>query len=555
MNPLQNVIAFAVFLGVLVTVHELGHFLVAKACGVKVLKFSIGFGPRIFGFTKGETEYRVAWIPLGGYVKMAGEQPHDDVAPEDAKRSFLNQPPWKRAAIVVAGPVFNLIFPVLAYFIVLLIPVEVESTRIGYVEPDMPAAAAGLKPGDRVKSVDGKEVKAFRELPDAFVGLFDRPVQVVYERDGVEHTVSLTPQKTVDVDPVEKVERGLIGVGAEPRAAVVGVPAGSAAEAAGLKTFDRIAKIGDTAVGDELQLREVVAKIPVGTEMKLTVLRRSPVDIGGAQGVIPSVASVTVTRTEGEGFAALGGSEPGDLYVWNVEPDSPVQKAGLKPGDRLVSIDTKVLRSAQFVSSTLRTQDTKPFKLTWRAGAEEKTAEVKQVVVKQMDELKNEYEVLDLGIRFRPVFAGRSDPLAAGPTAEHITLRIGPAEAFVSSVKLVAKFTRKIGIVIGKLFTGEVAFSSVGGPVTLYMVATKSAEAGIDSFMNSMAILSINLGLMNLLPIPVLDGFALLAAIWEGIRRRPIPIRAKEYANMVGLAMLALLMVMVLKNDITRLLR
>src|SRR3954462_15595144 len=147
---MQSAGSFIVFLGVLVTVHELGHFLVAKACGVKVLKFSIGFGPRIFGFTRGETEYRVAWIPLGGYVKMAGEQPHDDVAPEDARRSFLNQPPWKRAAIVVAGPVFNLIFPVIAYFCVNLGAVEVVSSRVGYVEPEKPAAVAGVKPGDRV---------------------------------------------------------------------------------------------------------------------------------------------------------------------------------------------------------------------------------------------------------------------------------------------------------------------------------------------------------------------------------------------------------------------
>src|SRR5258707_10621256 len=100
MNPLQSIVAFAVFLGVLVTVHELGHFLVAKACKVKVLRFSIGFGPRIFGFTRGETEYRVGWLPLGGYVKMYGEQPDDDVAPEDVGRSFQAQAWWKRALIV-----------------------------------------------------------------------------------------------------------------------------------------------------------------------------------------------------------------------------------------------------------------------------------------------------------------------------------------------------------------------------------------------------------------------------------------------------------------------
>src|SRR3954471_4692970 len=108
---MQSAGSFILLLGVLVTVHELGHFLVAKACGVKVLKFSIGFGPRIFGFTRGETEYRLAWIPLGGYVKMAGEQPFEELSPEEAKRGFLAQAPWKRGLIVLAGPAFNLIFP------------------------------------------------------------------------------------------------------------------------------------------------------------------------------------------------------------------------------------------------------------------------------------------------------------------------------------------------------------------------------------------------------------------------------------------------------------
>lgn len=555
MNPLQNIVAFVVFLGVLVTVHELGHFLVAKACGVKVLKFSIGFGPRIFGFTRGETEYRIAWIPLGGYVKMAGEQPHDEVTPEDAKRSFLAQPPWKRAAIVVAGPVFNLIFPVIAYFFVNLGSVEVISTRIGYVEPENPAAIAGIKPGDRVKSIDGNEVKSFNDLRGAFNGLYGRPVPIVVERDGQILTLSVTPNKQVDKDMVETTERGIIGILADPRAPVAGVPAGSAAEAAGLRTFDRIAKIDDKVVRDELELNEVVAAIPVGAQMNVTVLRSELAESGGAKLIIPEVRQVAVTRTEGEGFAALGGAELGDLYVWTVNPETPAQKAGIKRGDRIVSIDGKTLRSYQFMDVTLRNLETKPFKMTWRSGAEEKSAELAQAHIKVTDELKNEYEVLDLGVQARPVFTGRSDILAAGARVDKVTLTVGPKDAFLASVKIVPMITRKIAIVIGKLFTGDVAFSTVGGPVTLYMVASKSAEAGLDSYMQSMAILSINLGLMNLLPIPVLDGFALLAAIWEGIRRRPIPIRAREYANMVGLAMLALLMVMVLKNDITRLLR
>ncbi|HME89968.1 MAG TPA: site-2 protease family protein, partial [Myxococcaceae bacterium] len=130
---LQNIGYTLLLLGVLVIVHEFGHFIVAKAFNVKVLKFSVGFGPRIFGFQKGETEYRVAWLPLGGYVKMAGEQPTEELPPEEAKRGFLAQAPWKRMLISAAGPGFNLIFPVLIYFLVSLGAHERVSTKIGSV--------------------------------------------------------------------------------------------------------------------------------------------------------------------------------------------------------------------------------------------------------------------------------------------------------------------------------------------------------------------------------------------------------------------------------------
>ena len=170
MSAIQNTVFFIIFLGVLVTVHELGHFLVAKACNVKVLKFSIGFGPRIFGFTKGETEYRVAWLPLGGYVKMAGQEPDDEVAPEDLGRSFQAQTWWKRALIVVAGPAFNLLFPIIAFFFLYVGSTQVIAPRVGWLEPELPAARAGIKPGDYIKSIDGKEVRSFSEIRELVSG-------------------------------------------------------------------------------------------------------------------------------------------------------------------------------------------------------------------------------------------------------------------------------------------------------------------------------------------------------------------------------------------------
>src|SRR4051794_26133732 len=178
MLPIQKAGYFLLFLGVLVFVHELGHFLVAKWLNVKVLRFSLGFGPRVIGFTRGETEYRISWIPLGGYVKMAGEQPYEELPPEEAKRGFLAQPPWKRALIVVAGPAFNLLFPILAFFAVNLGDHKYETNRIGTVEPGLPAAMGKLEPGDQIFAIDGQPTETFDDVRTALQPAADRQVEL-----------------------------------------------------------------------------------------------------------------------------------------------------------------------------------------------------------------------------------------------------------------------------------------------------------------------------------------------------------------------------------------
>lgn len=542
---LQNAGLFILLLGVLVTVHELGHFLVAKACGVKVLKFSIGFGPKLIGFTKGETEYQIALLPLGGYVKMAGDMPHEELSPEEAARGFLAQPPWKRGLIVLAGPVFNLIFPILIFFFVYLGPHQATSTRVGSVSPGMPAAAAGIRPGDKLVSVDGVEVRTFGDITETFVGRFERPVRVVVERQGQRIPLEVTPQKTVETSPIDTVERGQIGIGAGSRSAVLGVPPGSVAEQAGLRSFDRVLTINGVAVHDEAQLHQAVDPHPAGTPLQLTVRRLDPVAAGAVTGRVPRVLNLTVPKQAGEGLAALG-AEPADLYLAVVAPGSAAEKAGMKPGERVVSINGETLQSFHQLAVRLNALKDQPFTLVWKGAGGERTEKLAQAPLPTQDGMGNQSAPLALGVR------GWVPTPTDVPPADEVTIHMGPGEAFTEAALIVPKIVGQMVKVIGGLFVGTVPLDTVGGPIMMYQMASKTAEQGLDSFLNLMALISINLGVMNLLPIPVLDGFHLLSAAWEGIRRRPIPVRVREVANMVGLALLIMLMLLAVKNDIMR---
>jgi regulator of sigma E protease len=540
---LQNLAYTAILLGVLVFVHEFGHFIVAKSLGVKVLRFSIGFGPRVVGFTRGETEYRIAWLPLGGYVKMAGEQPGEELPPEEAKRGFLAQPPWKRALIVFAGPFFNLAFPILVFFFVSLGTHQAISTRVGSVEPGLPAAQAHLRPGDRIVAVDGAAVKTFDELRDALQPAFSRETTLSVEREGKTFQTTLVPTKNLESNPIETVPRGMIGITPVTHAAVVGVPPGSAAEKAGLKNFDRVLSVdGKPVKSEEAFIRAIEA---AGAQVQLTVARERPLDVPGASVTAPSVVTLTVPKQVGEGYAGIG-AQSAELYVARVLPDSAAARAGIAPGDKITSVNGKALESTLNLSIALNNLGAKPFTLTWEHQGQPRQAQVTQQSLTQKDEFGTDATQLDLGARFhQPSEAEIGE-------AEMIPVTLGVGAALARSFQIVPEITGKMVKVIAYLFTGRVPFKSVGGPVMIYQMASKTAQAGLDPFLNLMALISINLGLMNLLPIPVLDGFHLLAALWEGIRRRPIPVRAREIANMVGLAMLVVLMVLVFKNDLTR---
>lgn len=541
MGLFQNLVFFAIFLGVLVTVHEAGHFLAAKWAGVKVLKFSIGFGPKVLSFRRGETEYQIAALPLGGFVAMAGQIPGDDVAPEDAQRTFLGAPWWKRVIIALAGPAFNLAFPLFALFFINLGDVTHFSSRVGAVEPGSPAALAGIQPGDRIVDINGTPIRFFDELSTFIGGNAGKQLSITVERDGKNISLLVTPANVESLGVLEVTQQGRIGVALAEQAAVLGVPVDSPAAQAGLSTFDRVIAVDDKPVRT---LRELSAALNrAATHATLLVVRFQELHEGV---VAPQTLPVTVQLQDGQGLSRLG-VEGGDAYIREVLPFTPAAALGLKPKDRLVAIDGRAVHSAAAVQDRLALARQRAVNLEWKSGSE-----LHQNTVGPLAPQGNaKYCMIpvDFGVRFGASHIPM-EPLVGETVVEHV----GPWAALKGSLRDLPEGIRVTWTALSKLSMGDMPLEAMGGPLQIFQVASLSAEAGWRYFLDSMARVSVNLALVNLLPIPILDGFTILTAIWEAVRRRPIPLKAKEVATYFGFALLAMLMVVAFRNDIARML-
>lgn len=210
-----NIVSVVILLGVLIFVHELGHFLLAKSLGVGVLKFSLGFGPKLIGRKVGETEYMISLVPLGGYVKLLGESDTDDVLPQDERRSFVKQHVLKKIAIVVAGPLFNFLFAILSFAVIFMVGVPSLTTDIGSIQPGSPAEVAGVRAGDNVQSIDGRNVGRWSDLAEIITTSGGKELTLKLKRDGTLQDVRVKPE-SVKVKNVfgEDVDSWKIGVGA-----------------------------------------------------------------------------------------------------------------------------------------------------------------------------------------------------------------------------------------------------------------------------------------------------------------------------------------------------
>jgi regulator of sigma E protease len=429
--------AFAFVLGVLVFVHELGHFMAARWNGVRVLTFSLGFGLKLLKFRRGDTEYCVSAIPLGGYVKMAGENPDDPRSGQPDE--FLSKSKWQRFQILIMGPAMNLILAVIVLAAVLMqgatAPAYMSKpATVGVVEPGSPAEKAGVRPGDVITRLGSAEVSTWEQLELAVAARPDRELDMVVIRDRREERLGIRPDTT------------------------------------------------------ELRTRSD-ARFEVGT-------------IGVLPDVNPSIRALVAGQ--------------------------PAEQAGLKAGDLILTIDGQRMVFASQVSEAISKHPDAPIQVAVRRDGAEQTFTV--TPIRQGDVGRIGINISDAVESFTP----------------------SPLQAIGMSVQRNVEMAGMIFRTLGDLFSGEASPRQLMGPVGIAQLSGESAQAGWIALFGLMASLSLNLGLLNLLPIPVLDGGHIFIMAIETIARRDFSLAVKEKMLFAGFVALMALMVTVIYNDLTR---
>jgi regulator of sigma E protease len=540
--------AVVVLLGVLILVHELGHFLCAKLFDVKVLRLSLGFGPRLLGFQRGETEYRLSLVPLGGYVRLLGEDPSEPIPPIDRNRALAAKPLWQRYTIVVAGPAFNLLLPLLIYFVHYAGQRTLLPPTIGTVLPGLPAATSGLLPGDRVETVDGKRVRYWEEL-EAIIA--DSPGQTL--RFGIRRGTDaeerdVTPSKIERQGPLHMNERvGWIGVSPRFHLPEIGVlDPNSPAAQAGLKTFDFVTAVGGVPVATWTEFARAIER-ERASPLRLNFLRGGYSAVPFAHVELQQPGSAVVIPVPVLDSAGHRQYETGivsaDLFVYSVDPGSPADQIGIRRGDQILSLDGEALPQWDLLRQRLAQKPDHEFRIIWLSpGGVRHEASFRQQVRSELDAYRQEERHLVFGALNR--LAWRTDPPVP------ITNRFGYAlsHSFERTGQIIVAMTYGFT----ELLRGRVPLSTLGGPIMIGYVAGVAAEQGFDQYLWLMALISINLGLLNFLPVPILDGGLLMFFTLELFKRRPPSPRAREIASYVGLVIVVTLMLFALRNDVVR---
>jgi len=430
----ENILWLLVLIGVMILVHELGHFMVARFFDVRVEVFSIGFGPRLFGRRGRETDFRVSAIPFGGYVRMAGEQPGDQAA--DDPRAFLSKPRWQRMLIAFAGPAMNVVLAVSLLTGMFLFkypkPVASDFTAvIGHVSPNSPAAKAGLREGDRIVRIDDIVNPNWDDVTIREISSANRPLQLEIERAGRRFNVTVVP---------------------------------------------------------------------------------------------------ALTPKEGVGYA--GWAQEAEIQVSEVSPGMPAEKAGLKKGDLLLAVNHEPIRSRYKLQDVVRASEGKPVEIEFIRNGER------------------------MSVAIQPVYSEQEKRWMIGLAPDHrvIYTRLPLNQAFRESVRQNMRGATLIFEFLRGIVAQRMSPKTLDGPIRIAQLSGDAARQGAYSFINLMAAVSLNLAIINLLPIPILDGGIILMLLVEMAVRRDLSIQVKEAVFKFGFVFLLMIMAFVIFNDISKML-
>jgi regulator of sigma E protease len=536
------VFAFVLLLSVLIFVHELGHFLVAKACGVRVLKFSLGFGPPIgigrfrLRWVRGHTEYVVAWFPLGGFVKMLGENPDETDDPALRARpdeSLAAKPTWQKLAIVFAGPAMNLLLPVLVFMGSLAVGLPRPAPEVGMVEPGSPAEAAGLLPGDAIAAVDGSPIAWWDEFEETVRNSPGRTLSLATLRDGSPREVQLAVVPRPSFDEFGRpAQLGWSGAAHRRLSAMLGVPAAdSPAHAAGVRSGDVVTAVGGKAVADWEEF--AAAYRGASGEVEIDLRAGLAEDAPQRRVVVPA-----------QGSPEALGVVPANVLVEEVREGTPAHRGGLRTGDLIVSVDGLPVGSFATFAETVRTSGGRPLRLAYA-----RDGRVFEVVISP--ELE-QVDAAGLGIEEPRYLVGITARVASLTGSVALDRERNPIAAAPRAIAMTVEVTGTFLRGLPKLVTGEVPRNQLAGPIGIAKIAGNAWQRGWETYLSILVLISINLGILNLLPIPILDGGQAVIFAVEGIKRAPLSLRTREIFQQIGFTVLVLLMGLAFWNDLSR---
>lgn len=613
LSHLYYTVLMIVGIGAIIFVHELGHYLVAKWADVKVEAFSLGFGPAIFQKQWGETVYKICWIPLGGYVKMTGENPGEETTGDP--REFGAKSVGARAAIISAGVVMNIVFACMIFPVVFSLGVKMDAPIVGDVVPGMPAWVHDIRAGDRIAAVNGRRANSFEDVVFE-VALSDGPLELTLDRDGKLTTVHLTPKYDA--------QQGFPRIGlAAPRELCVRPPKGAAVP--GLEGRTRVLSVNGVLAEDETAVRELIGQAkrePIdlvlivdrrGTRSTLrfparmesndtwflgvsfpatttvAAVRQDPesgaerIDlmcgdrishVGGrpvnnAEGIKAEMLAATGPKLALTVVRGKGGAGPRELVIDlpaaaearralfdqvafeagdNSTVVAPVagfaaEAAGFRAGDRIVAVEGEEAKTGEQIRTRIKAYDPAKHPRGFGFKLERTVARdggwVTETVALHAAPRKQSFNqaLTDSGLVWSPVLA---------------EVRFPFPESIVQGVHYTKIWTFNVFKTLKRIVTGSVSPRTLGGIITIGVVTYDRAEKGLVNLLYFLAILSVNLAIINLLPIPVLDGGHLVFLLIEKVKGSPVSDRIVGVGHAIGLALILALIVFVTFNDIQR---